>query len=193
MSLAAASSPSRQTTSTTVRLPPLHDVRDPEALCQSVLRSVLGKNGGHWSAEDREEILNDLRFLILRLAERWDPNRSRRMRTFSTYATWILRRRAGVDAYRQRLVDTRYHERRVPNLSLDELLEQLDRSVEFEENDEVRDREQSDLLTRLAIVTATSDRDPEEALGNWLAQLTPEPEPDVLELIHDATPSEAAA
>ncbi len=156
-----------------MRLPQLHDVRDPEALCQSILKSVLGANGGRWSACEREDVLQDMRLLIWRLAQRYDPTRT--SMTFSTYATWILRKRAGVDAYRTRLVDRRYAKVGGPVvLSLDELFERLDHSVRLEESDHVPDREQSDLITRLAIATTARNPDPDEALENWLDRLRPE-------------------
>jgi len=153
-----------------VKLPPLHDVRDPEALCHSVLKSVIGSNGGHFSAADREDVMQYLRTVIWRLSERYKPGRSRI--SFSTYASYILRRRM-VDWYRKQLVDTRYSTR-APDLSLDELLERLDDSVHLEENDDVPDREQNDLLTRLAIaMSAADDVSPIEAAQNWFSYLTP--------------------
>lgn len=162
---------------TEVRLPPLHDVRDPEALCHAILKRVLDRNTGFWSPEDREEIFNDMRELILQLADRFDPSRSS---SFEKYAAWILTRRVGVDVYRKRLVDTRYHERRAADLSLDELRERLDYSVAAEESDELPDREQSDLLTRLAVSMSSpaldTDEAIEKALDDWLSHLTPEEE-----------------
>lgn len=156
-----------------MRLPPLHDVDDPEALCRSILTSVLSTNGGYWSASDKEDVLQDMRILIVRLAKRYDPTRTKM--TFCTYATWILRRRVGVDAYRTRLVDHRYGKRegkrRLPDLSLDELRERLDRSVAIEESDEVPSREQSDTLTRFACAMSVSDVSPLEVLENWRAQI----------------------
>lgn len=113
-----------------------------------------------------------MRYLVLRLAEKYEPRRTRM--TFSTYATWILTRRVGSDVYRQRLVDTRYHERRAPDLSLDELRERLDRAVAFEEPDDTPDREQSDWLTRLALALSATDVSPREALENWIADLKPQ-------------------
>ncbi len=154
-----------------MRLPPLHDVRDPEALCRSVLKSVLDGNGGFFSAEDREEILQDMRMLILRLADGYD--RKKTAMTFSTYSTWILKRRIGVDVYRQRLVDLRYHSRRPLDLSLEELRERLDQSILREQSDEAPLREQNDLLTRFALAVSVTDVSPREALENWVAYLTP--------------------
>lgn len=157
-----------------MRLPRLHDVRDPEALCQSVLNTVLSRNGGRWSPSEREDILQDLRVLIWRLSKRYDPTLSKM--TFSTYATWILMKRAGVDAYRERLVDRRYVKEgeRAPDLSLDELRERLDRSVLREEADDAPIREQSDVLTRFACAVSVVDASPLETLENWISYLTPQ-------------------
>lgn len=165
-----------------MRLPQLHDVRDPEALCQSILKGVLGANGGRWTEAEREDVLQDMRLLIWRLSHRYDPTRT--TMTFSTYATWILRKRAGVDAYRTRLVDRRYvkeGESEPVTISLDELMERLDEEVWLEESDHVPYREQSDLLTRLAIVTSDRDPDPGEALEGWLEQLRPDPDDELSE------------
>ena len=150
-------------------LPQLHDVRNPEALCQSILASVLNGNGGFWSPEDREDIMQELRLLIVRLADRYDQSLT--TMSFSTYATWIIRRRAGVDAYRDRLVDKRYHKERPPDISLDELRERLDGSVAFEENDETPTREQADILTRLACSMTVVDVSSIEIAEAWRESL----------------------
>ncbi len=151
-----------------MRLPQLHDVRDPEAFCQALLNRVLGANGGHWNAAEREDVLQDMRVLLWRLSLRYDATKT--TMTFSTYATWILTRRAGVDAYRTRLVDRRYDKGdRQPDISLDELRE---RAVAIEESDDTPTREQADVLTRVACALAPLATSA-QAFESWVETLTP--------------------
>lgn len=147
-------------------------MRDPEAFCRSILKGVLDRNGGHWNPSDEEDVLQDMRILLLRLAERYDRNRTRMV--FSTYATWILQRRFGVDIYRTKLVDRRYNTTRTPDMSLDELRERLDHSIMREEADETPSREQSDLLTRFACAMAVNDLSALETHEGWVSYLKPQ-------------------
>lgn len=147
----------------------LHDVRDAEALCRTVLDRVLRGWGAHLRPDDEKDALSYLLERIWVLSQRYDPTRS--SLAFSTYASEILERRV-VDWYRKRFGDARYSSR-PQDLSLDELREHLDREIAREESDEGSVREQSDLLTRLACAITSAFEPAAEQEKQWVAYLTP--------------------
>jgi hypothetical protein len=89
----------------------LHDVRDVEAFCSTVARERLRRWRAVLEPCDQEDLVVFLVTVAWEESKKYDPTFGR---SFSTHATQVCRNRA-VDWYRQRFVDTRYHER--PQLS----------------------------------------------------------------------------
>lgn len=146
----------------------LHDVRDAEAFCRTVLDRTLAYQGGRLRHRPDlyESALTYLLETLWDLSQRYDPERVRDPETgevrvaFSTYATPILAKRIS-DWYRDELGDSRYGTR--PSvLSLDELREREDRFWALEESDYTTVVAQGDLLTKLALATSVPFESPLE-------------------------------
>lgn len=105
----------------------LHDVRDTESLCRSVLDRVLRTWGARLKPDDYEDALTFLLEHAWKLSGRYEQHPTMK---FSTYCSRILEKRI-VDWYRKRFGDARYRQSRPIVLSLDVLTQNL------EENDQV--------------------------------------------------------
>ena len=100
----------------------LHDVKDTEALCRSVLDRVLRSWGARLRSDDYDDAVTFLIDHAWRLSTRYQQHPTMR---FSTYCSRILERRI-VDWYRSKFGDSRYRNTRPIVLSLEKLLEDAD-------------------------------------------------------------------
>jgi hypothetical protein len=146
----------------------LHDVEDVEAHCQSIINRWKAARGAHFQAADEEDLLAHLIAVSWVLSRSYDSTRS--TLTFSTFSTQIGEKRI-VDWYRKRFRDHRYlkpDEEPVREVSLDELLEEDEGRVVFEEGDDGHAIPQ--VLTALACA-ASAIEDVLEQRDRWIAYL----------------------
>lgn len=146
----------------------LHDVRDVEGLCRSILDRVLHSWGARLQRDDHEDALSYLIATAWRLSQRYEPGRSV---SFSTYSSRILERRV-VDWYRSapKFTDTRYRERPI-EISLDVLLDDVENGGVLETRDEGHVVTASNVITRLVCTSASSTDTSSAASDAWSAYL----------------------